>query len=49
MDYVVVKLKTTKGTKSLKLDSSVYENIQKQSVQVGDVIYIEANNGAVKV
>jgi len=48
VDYVVVKLKTTKGTKSLKLDSSVYENIQKQAVQAGDVIYIEANNGAVK-
>jgi len=48
VDYVVVKLKTTKGTKSLKLDSSVYENMQKQACQVGDVIYIEANNGAVK-
>ena len=45
---VVVGLKTTKGQKSLKLDPSIYENIQKEKVAVGDVIYIEASNGAVK-
>lgn len=48
VEYVVVQLKTTKGTKQLKLEPSIYENMQKQKVEVGDVIYIEANNGAVK-
>jgi RuvB-like protein 1 (pontin 52) len=32
----------------LKLDPSIYENLQKEKVVVGDVIYIEANSGAVK-
>jgi RuvB-like protein 1 (pontin 52) len=47
--HVVVGLKTTKGVKQLKLDPSIYESIQKEKIQVGDVIYIEANSGAVKV
>lgn len=46
--HVVIGLKTTKGTKQLKLDPSIYESIQKEKIQVGDVIYIEANSGAVK-
>lgn len=46
--HVLIGLKTTKGTKSLKLDPSIYESLQKEKVQVGDVIYIEANSGAVK-
>jgi len=45
---VSIGLKTTKGTKQLKLDPSIYESIQKEKVNVGDVIYIEANSGAVK-
>jgi RuvB-like protein 1 (pontin 52) len=45
---VVISLKTTKGTKQLKLDPSIYENLQKEKVAVGDVIYIEATSGAVK-
>ena len=48
MAHVVIGLKTTKGTKQLKLDPSIYESIQKEKVSVGDVIYIEANSGAVK-
>uniref|UniRef100_A0A8C9YUG2 RuvB-like helicase n=1 Tax=Sander lucioperca TaxID=283035 RepID=A0A8C9YUG2_SANLU len=36
------------GTKQLKLDPSIYESLQKERVEVGDVIYIEANSGAVK-
>ncbi|XP_039249901.1 ruvB-like 1 [Styela clava] len=48
ISHVVIGLKTAKGTKQLKLDPSIYENIQKDKVEVGDVIYIEANNGAVK-
>lgn len=46
--HVVIGLKTAKGTKQLKLDPSIYESMQKEKVQVGDVIYIEANSGAVK-
>ncbi|RKP10498.1 DNA helicase [Thamnocephalis sphaerospora] len=48
VSHVVVRLKTVKGTKQLKLDPSIYESILKERVAVGDVIYIEANTGAVK-
>lgn len=34
---------------SPQLDPSIYESLQKERVEVGDVIYIEANSGAVKV
>ena len=44
----VLGLKTMKGSKQLKLDPSIYESLQKEKVSVGDVIYIEANSGAVK-
>ena len=33
----------------VQLDPSIYESLQKEKVEVGDVIYIEANSGAVKV
>ena len=46
--HVIIGLKTYKGTKQLKLDPSIYESIQKEKVNIGDVIYIEANTGAVK-
>ena len=45
---MVIGLKTAKGTKQLKLDPSIYESLQKEKVEVGDVIYIEANSGSVK-
>mmetsp|Transcript_12917 Transcript_12917/g.22072 ORF Transcript_12917/g.22072 Transcript_12917/m.22072 type:complete len:457 (-) Transcript_12917:41-1411(-) len=45
---VVVTLRTAKGTKQLRLDPSIYESIQKEKIQTGDVIYIESNSGAVK-
>ncbi|KAJ9097696.1 RuvB ATP-dependent DNA helicase pontin [Naganishia friedmannii] len=48
ISHVIVGLKTVKGTKQLRLDPSIYEAIQKERVVVGDVIYIEANTGAVK-
>jgi RuvB-like protein 1 (pontin 52) len=41
-------LKTTKGSKQLRLDPSIYDALQKENVTVGDVIYIESNTGAVK-
>jgi len=46
--HVIIGLKTTKGTKQLKLDPSIYDAIQKEKISCGDVIYIEANSGAVK-
>ena len=46
VDGVVLGLKTTKGSKQLRLDPSVYENLK--NVAVGDVIYIEASSGNVK-
>ncbi|XVE59611.1 hypothetical protein DITRI_Ditri05aG0059800 [Diplodiscus trichospermus] len=36
------------GTKQLKLDPTIYDALIKEKVAVGDVIYIEANSGAVK-
>lgn len=48
VNHVVIGLKTSKGTKQLKLDPAIYESLQKEKVQVGDVIYIEATSGAVK-
>lgn len=45
----MVGLKTVKGTKQLRLDPSIYEAILKEKIVVGDVIYVEANTGAVKV
>ncbi|XP_071017154.1 ruvB-like 1 [Oncorhynchus clarkii lewisi] len=48
ISHVIIGLKTGKGTKQLKLDPSIYESLQKERVEAGDVIYIEANSGAVK-
>lgn len=48
VSHILIGLKTTKGTKQLKLDPSIYESLQKEKVALGDVIYIEANSGAVK-
>ncbi|PQP92448.1 hypothetical protein Pyn_04684 [Prunus yedoensis var. nudiflora] len=48
ISHVIVGLKTVKGTKQLKLDPSIYDALIKEKVAVGDVIYIEANSGAVK-
>jgi RuvB-like protein 1 len=49
VSHVIVGLKTVKGTKQLRLDPSIYEAILKEKIVVGDVVYIEANTGAVKV
>lgn len=49
ISHVVVALKTVKGTKQLKLDPGIYEAIMKERISIGDIIYIEANTGAVKV
>ncbi|KAJ0086699.1 hypothetical protein Patl1_06812 [Pistacia atlantica] len=48
ISHVIIGLKTVKGTKQLKLEPSIYDALIKEKVAVGDVIYIEANSGAVK-
>jgi RuvB-like protein 1 (pontin 52) len=48
ISHVVIGLKTVRGTKQLKLDPTIYDAMQKEGVQTGDVIYIEANSGSVK-
>lgn len=48
ISHVVIGLKTAKGTKQLKLDPTIYDTLQKEKVSPGDVIYIEANSGAVR-
>lgn len=45
---MIIGLRTAKGSKQLKLDPGIYEALQKEKVEVGDVIYIEATSGAVK-
>jgi DNA helicase TIP49 (TBP-interacting protein) len=49
VSHVVIGLKTVKGQKQLRLDPGIYEAILKEKITVGDVIYVEANTGAVKV
>jgi RuvB-like protein 1 (pontin 52) len=48
ISHIIIGLKTAKGTKQLKLDPSIYESLQKERVEIGDVIYVEANSGSVK-
>ena len=48
VSHVIIGLRTAKGSKQLKLDPSIYDALQKEKVEVGDVIYIEATSGAVK-
>mmetsp|Transcript_26123 Transcript_26123/g.40083 ORF Transcript_26123/g.40083 Transcript_26123/m.40083 type:complete len:456 (-) Transcript_26123:21-1388(-) len=48
ISHVILGLKTTKGTKTLRLDPTIHDSLSKEGVTVGDVIYIESNSGAVK-
>ncbi|KEQ69755.1 putative RuvB-like 2 protein [Aureobasidium namibiae CBS 147.97] len=48
ISHLLITMRSARGTKKLRLDPSIYEAIQKERVRVGDVIYIEANTGAVK-
>lgn len=48
ISHVIITLRSTKGSKTLKLDPSIHEGLTKEGVSVGDVMYIEANSGAVK-
>jgi RuvB-like protein 1 (pontin 52) len=48
ISHVILGLQSKKGVKQLKLEDTIYENLQKERVEVGDVIYIDASNGSVK-
>ncbi|KFH15705.1 RuvB family 1 protein, partial [Toxoplasma gondii MAS] len=48
LSAVIMTLKTVRGMKTLRLAPQIHDAIQKEKVKVGDVIYIEANTGAVK-
>lgn len=48
VSHVNCTLKTTKGSRELRLDPSIYDSLLKQKVSPGDVIYIEAGSGAIK-
>lgn len=48
ISHVILGLKTTKGSKTLRLDPTIHDSLAKENVTVGDVIYIESNSGAVK-
>eukprot|EP00548_Thalassiothrix_antarctica_P018139 CAMPEP_0194182088 /NCGR_PEP_ID=MMETSP0154-20130528/22141_1 /TAXON_ID=1049557 /ORGANISM="Thalassiothrix antarctica, Strain L6-D1" /LENGTH=469 /DNA_ID=CAMNT_0038898227 /DNA_START=22 /DNA_END=1427 /DNA_ORIENTATION=- len=48
VSHVVLGLRTTKGTKTLRLDPTIHESLTSEKVTVGDVIYIESNSGSVK-
>jgi RuvB-like protein 1 len=48
LSHIIVGLKTSRGVKTLKLEPSIYENIQKEKIAIGDVIYIESSTGIVK-
>jgi hypothetical protein len=46
--YLSRARRCAQGTKHLKLDPTIYDALQKERAAVGDVIYIEANSGAVR-
>lgn len=48
ISHVILGLKATKGTKTLRLDPTIHDSLSKEKVSIGDVIYIESNSGAVK-
>ncbi|KAI6191707.1 Pontin [Aphelenchoides bicaudatus] len=46
VSHVELVLKTSKGSKKLKLDPSIYDDLLKQKVEVGDVIYIDSRSAS---
>lgn len=45
---IFVTLRTNKESKKLKLSPALYEQIDKQKIVNGDVVYIEVNSGVIK-
>lgn len=48
ISHVSITLRAVKGSKTIKLDPSIYEGIVKAKITVGDVVYIESNSGSIK-
>ena len=48
ISHVVITLKSTKESKTLKLDPSTHDGLSKEGVSVRDAIYINTNSGAIK-
>lgn len=48
ISQIVISLKSTRGSKRLKLTASLADGINKQKITVGDVVYIEADAGIIK-
>lgn len=47
ISQISIGLKTTKSKKIIKVDPLIWEQIQKQKIKKGDVVYIEANIGKI--
>ncbi|ORM40192.1 RuvB-like protein 1 [Babesia sp. Xinjiang] len=45
---VIITLKTVKGTKTLRLAPQIHDQLVKEKVTIGDVIYIDATTGQVR-
>eukprot|EP01083_Nonionella_stella_P085002 235391_1 len=48
ISQICIGLKTAKNKKMIKVDPSIWEQIQKQKIKKGDVVYIEANAGKIQ-
>mmetsp|Transcript_60979 Transcript_60979/g.54979 ORF Transcript_60979/g.54979 Transcript_60979/m.54979 type:complete len:456 (+) Transcript_60979:78-1445(+) len=48
ISQVNIGLKTNKNKKIIRVDPSIWEQIQKQKIKKGDIVYIEANSGIIR-
>lgn len=47
ISQISIGLKTAKNEKRIKVDPSIWEQVQKQKIKKGDVVYIEATAGTI--
>lgn len=48
VNAIIMTLRTIKGTRTLRLSPKIHEQIAREKIKIGDVIYIETNTGHVK-
>jgi len=48
ISQISIGLKTAKNKKIIKVDPSIWSQIQKQKIKKGDIVFIEANAGTIK-
>ena len=48
ISHISLTLKSSKGTRQIELDPMMYDTINKAQISIGDLIYFEANSGAIK-